>query len=586
MKNVVMKFGGTSVADADAIRRLIAIVSAQAARSGAPPVVVVSAMSKVTDQLLRMTADASRGERGTITSGVDEIRHRHLAAIDALVPLPGRAAVTAEVEQQIEELRAMLTALAILREASPRSCDGIAAAGELLSSRVVAGALQAAGIDTAWVDARKAIVTDDQYTAAAPLTAETGEALKREVAPHLAAGLVPVIGGYVGATRDGVATTLGRGGSDYSAAIIGAGLGVAEIQIWTDVDGMLTADPRVVRDPRVVAHLSFGEASELAYFGAKVLHPSTILPAVSTDIPVRILNSRRPDAPGTLITARPPVNDRPIVALACKRNITVVEVTSTRMLMAHGFLRRLFEVFERYRTAVDVVTTSEVSVSVTIDDDRRLEEIARALREFAEVTIEPQMALLCAVGENLRVDPAFAIRMLAGLDGVPLRMVSQAASRRNVTVVIRDSDLPIAMSRLHNAWFAAPARPPRLRSRPAGERSARPDRGPRPHGPARRVAGAGSGSGDCRPSRYRQRRPPGGVARRRCGDRLFDRRGGGGQRPAARRARDAPRDWHDRLAGPGRSRAAGDVRVSDRRRLGSELRAGREPVRGPRRAGR
>jgi aspartate kinase len=281
--------------------------------------------------------------------------------------------------------------------------------------------------------------------------------LRREVAPHLKAGLVPVVGGYVGATRDGVATTLGRGGSDYSAAIIGAGLGAAEIQIWTDVDGMLTADPRVVRDPRLVAHLSFGEASELAYFGAKVLHPSTILPAVSTDIPVRILNSRRAEATGTLITAKPPVNDRPIVALACKRNITVVEVTSTRMLMAHGFLRRLFEVFERYRTSVDVVTTSEVSVSVTIDDDRRLEEIARALREFAEVTIEPQMALLCAVGENLRVDPAFAIRMLAGLDGVPLRMVSQAASRRNVTVVIRDSDLPIAMSRLHNAWFAGSA---------------------------------------------------------------------------------------------------------------------------------
>jgi aspartate kinase len=457
MKNVVMKFGGTSVADADAIRRLIAIVTAQAARSAAPPVVVVSAMSKVTDQLLRMTADASRGERGTIASGVEEIRHRHLAAIDALVPLPGRAAVTAAVEQHIDELRAMLTALAILREASPRSCDGIAAGGELLSSRVVAGALQAAGIDTVWVDARAAIVTDDQYTAAAPLVAETSDALRREVAPHLAAGRVPVIGGYVGATRDGVATTLGRGGSDYSAAIIGAGLGVDEIQIWTDVDGMLTADPRVVHDPRVVAHLSFGEASELAYFGAKVLHPSTILPAVSTDIPVRILNSRRPDAPGTLITARPPLNDRPIVALACKRNITVVEVTSTRMLMAHGFLRRLFEVFERYRTAVDVVTTSEVSVSVTIDDDRRLEEIALALREFAEVTIEPQMALLCAVGENLRVDPAFAIRMLAGLDGVPLRMVSQAASRRNVTVVIRDSDLPIAMSRLHNAWFAVPA---------------------------------------------------------------------------------------------------------------------------------
>jgi aspartate kinase len=291
----------------------------------------------------------------------------------------------------------------------PRSCDGIAAAGELISSRLVAGALQAAGIDAAWVDARKVIVTDEHYTAAAPLTAETGVALEHEVAPHLAAGRVPVIGGYVGATRDGVATTLGRGGSDYSAAIIGAGLGAA-----VNLD-------RRRRHAHRRSRSRAGPARRVHYRlarhpGSPTLarsHPSTILPAVSTDIPVRILNSRRPDAPGTLITAKPPTSDRPIVALACKRNITVVEVTSTRMLMAHGFLRRLFEVFERYHTSVDVVTTSEVSVSVTIDDDRRLDEIARALREFAEVTIEPHMALLCAVGENLRVDPAFAIRMLA-----------------------------------------------------------------------------------------------------------------------------------------------------------------------------
>ena len=255
-------------------------------------------MSKVTDQLLRMTADASRGERGDVANGVEEIRQRHLAAIDALVPLPSRAAVIAEVEQQIDELRAMLTALAILREASPRSCDGIAAAGELLSSRVVAGALQAAGIDTAWVDARSAIVTDDHYTAAAPLTAETGEALGREVAPHLAAGRVPVIGGFVGATREGVATTLGRGGSDYSAAIIGAGPGRRRNPDLDRRRRHAHRRPPSRARPRVVAHLSFGEASELAYFGAKVLHPSTILPAVSTDIPVRILNSRRPDGAG------------------------------------------------------------------------------------------------------------------------------------------------------------------------------------------------------------------------------------------------------------------------------------------------
>jgi aspartate kinase len=217
-----------------------------------------------------------------------------------------------------------------------------------------------------------------------------------------------------------------------------------EIQIWTDVDGMLTADPRIVESPAVVERLSFAEASELAYFGAKVLHPSTILPAVSAAIPVRILNSRRPSGQGTRITAEPSAADRPVAALACKRRVTVVEITSTRMLMAHGFLRRLFQVFETYKTPVDVVTTSEVSVSVTVDDDRQLPEIVAALEEFAEVSVD----------RNLRTDPGMAIRMLAMLEGVPLRMVSQAASRRNVTVVLSDRDVAAAMSRLHEAAFA------------------------------------------------------------------------------------------------------------------------------------
>jgi aspartate kinase len=427
-------------------------------RERSTPIVVVSAMSGVTDRLLRLANDAATGDRRLAAAGVDELRQRHLDAASALASAARLPELARDIETQIEELRSMLTALSILQDASPRSLDGVASAGELLSSRIVAAALEAAGVDAVWIDARRAVVTDDQYTAASPLTRETADALQRDVAPHVGAGRVPVIGGYVGATRNGVATTLGRGGSDYSAAIVGAGLGVDEIQIWTDVDGMLTADPRVVDDPRVVPHLSFAEASELAYFGAKVLHPSTILPAVAASIPVRILNSRKPDAPGTLITARPPENERAIAALACKRHVTVVEVTSTRMLMAHGFLRQLFEVFERFRTAVDVVTTSEVSVSVTIDDDRRLDEIVEALREFAEVSVEREMALLCAVGENLRADSRLAVRVLAGLDGLPVRMVSQAASRRNLTLVIHDRDVATAMARLHDAWFAALSR--------------------------------------------------------------------------------------------------------------------------------
>jgi aspartate kinase len=261
------------------------------------------------------------------------------------------------------------------------------------------------------------------------------------------------MGGFIGATTQGVTTTLGRGGSDYSAAIVGSCLGVDEIQIWTDVDGMLTADPRIIAEPQLVRQLSFAEASELAYFGAKVLHPSTILPAVARNIPVRILNSRRPEVTGTLITAEARPADGRLSAIACKRGITVVDITSTRMLMAHGFLRRLFEVFERFRTAVDVVTTSEVSVSVTVDDTRRLDAIVENLQKFADVACEPDMAIVCAVGENLRSDQTLFSRAVTSLNRVPLRLVSQAASRRNITFVLKDADVTQAMTFLHEEFF-------------------------------------------------------------------------------------------------------------------------------------
>ena len=248
--------------------------------------------------------------------------------------------------------------------------------GELLSSRIVAAALVHAGL----------AVTDDLHTRASPLMGETAAALRTSVLAVVDAGRIPVLGGFVGATVDGHTTTLGRGGSDYSSTIVGAGIGAVEIQIWTDVDGMLTADPREVPRSRLVPRLSFAEAAELAYFGAKVLHPSTIHPAAERNIPVRILNSRKPDGAGTLITVDPAPGGDSLTAMAAKRDLTVVDITSTRMLMAYGFLRRVFEVFERFTTAVDVVTTSEVSVSVTVDDRRHLGEIVDALSEFAQVS--------------------------------------------------------------------------------------------------------------------------------------------------------------------------------------------------------
>jgi aspartate kinase len=456
----VQKFGGTSVADAAAMGRLITIVRREIDLSGWPPVVVVSAMSGVTDRLFAMAAAAVRGERAEVMRELDELRTRHERAAAELLTEFGRGAVVEALAAQIDDMRAVLTAVAILQEASPRSLDGLAAAGELMSSRVVAAALSEAGVANVWVDPRRVVITNAAHTCATPAPDAIRAAAASRIAPYLDEGRAVVIGGYVGATENGITTTLGRGGSDYSAALIGAALGCREIQIWTDVDGMLTADPRVVADPLVVPALSFGEASELAYFGAKVLHPSTILPAVEQGIPVRILNSRRPENPGTQIDAGVSSTGK-LAALACKRRIAVIEVTSTRMLMAHGFLLRLFEVFERYQTAVDVVTTSEVSVSVTVDDDRHLDAIAEALRQFAEVAVERDMALLCAVGDNLRSDPALSVRVLASLEGFPLRMVSQAASRRNLTVVLHERDLARAMTRLHEQWFVAPVRKPR-----------------------------------------------------------------------------------------------------------------------------
>jgi aspartate kinase len=452
---VVQKFGGTSVADPEAIRRLIEIVRTARTRDGRGPVVVVSAMSKVTDGLLAIASIAGAGRPSDALPRVDELRERHATAVRALVTGPAQTPLLAHIAGQFDQLADIVRALAILREVSPRTLDVVAAMGELLSSRIIAAALTEAGVPAEWVDARCAIVTNGDHTSATPLGAETNAALRKTVKPILDGGKVAVLGGFVGATTDGHTTTLGRGGSDYSGAIVGAGIDAREIQIWTDVDGMLSADPRVITSPRLIAQLSFAEAAELAYFGAKVLHPSTILPAVERNIPVRILNSWKPDGAGTLITAQnEDTSGARLTGLASKKDVTVIDITSTRMLMAYGFLRRVFEVFERFRTAVDMVTTSEVSVSVTVDDRRNLDAIVQALSDFSEVSIESELALLCAVGDSLQEAPEIAARVVSVLEEVPLKMISQAASRRNITVVLRQSDLPHAMQRLHEEFFA------------------------------------------------------------------------------------------------------------------------------------
>jgi aspartate kinase len=459
MRSVVMKFGGSSVADAAAIDRVVSIVAAERDR-GRAPVVVVSALGGVTDRLLALAEVARTGNEAgqniSVFEGLAVLRRRHLDEAARLEADTDGTLVPA-LDRHFEELRSALKEIEQRRSADPALLDVIAASGELLSSRLVGAAMAARGLPAAWVDGRDVIVTNDRHTCAVPQMDETAAAAVARIEPVLAEGRIPIFGGFIARTTEGVTTTLGRGGSDYSASLAGAAIHAEEIQIWTDVDGMLTADPRIVDEAEVVPHLSFAEAAELAYFGAKVLHPSTIFPAVSRNIPVRILNSHRPQAKGTLITADPPPaqTDRPFAALACKRGITILDITSTRMLMAHGFLRRVFEAFEVNETAVDVVTTSEVSVSVTIDDNRRGADIVASLLEIAEVTVEEQMAILTVVGDRLTTNSALAARIVGALTGFPLRMVSQAASRRNVTIVLPEASLAAAMRHLHLVLFSA-----------------------------------------------------------------------------------------------------------------------------------
>jgi aspartate kinase len=328
----------------------------------------------------------------------------------------------------------------------------VSAFGESLSSLIVAQAFRHRGIPALHVDSRELIVTDRRHTQAAPLYAQTYERLGAEV-PPLAAQAVVVMGGFIGATEDGITTTLGRGGSDFTAAIVGAGIGAEEIQIWTDVDGMLTCDPRICEGGHRVKTISFAEAAELAYFGAKVLHPATVVPAIEKNIPVLILNSRRPEIPGTRIIKDSVHTENVAKSIACKRGIVLLNIVSTRMLMAHGFLHRIFEIFDRFATPVDMVATSEVSVSMTIDNAENVEAICRELREFSEVTVERDQALVCLVGENIRHTPGVASRVFRALDDVNIRMISQGASLLNLSVVVADSDLKRSVQSLHSEFF-------------------------------------------------------------------------------------------------------------------------------------
>jgi aspartate kinase len=450
----VLKFGGTSVGSAERISDVARLVRT---RAGDPCLVVVSAMAGVTDLLVGLKTSSKGKERAAIESTLAELEGRHGAALDGLALPEGEVRSCAvALDEEMRRCRELSLGISLLEEVSPRTSDALLAIGELICSRLVAAALRAGGAEAVWIDPREILATNASHGAALADEKETAIRVAMHVVPHLAAGRTVVTGGFVGAAPDGSTTTLGRGGSDYSAALFGAALhdvgrAVGRIEIWTDVDGILTADPRVVPAARLVPEVSYPEAAELAFFGAKVLHPATIRPAVARGIPVAVKNTFRPESPGTVVRQDAPGNG--VRAVAMRSGVTALFVGSPRMLLAHGYAAKVFSVFEKHGVPVDVIATSEVSISITVDEKASLEGVVRDLSEFAEVSLLPHLAVVSVVGKGLRSTAGVAVRIFGAVGDVNVVLISQGASDTNVTFVVDANDAPEALRRLHREFF-------------------------------------------------------------------------------------------------------------------------------------
>lgn len=445
-----MKFGGTSVQDAAAFARAAEIIAGERENS---PVVVTSAMSKVTDALLAAFESAKKGEAENALESLEPHFGRHEKVSEELTGESARKSFHNELDFAKRELGELLTRVS--RRSLPLSMlrDAVVSYGEQLSSRLLAEVLKAKNLNARQTDSRRLIVTDDEYGAAIPIWDDTEKLIQLELQPLLDAGEIPVMGGFIAASRSGETTTLGRGGSDYSAALVGAGLRAREIQIWTDVTGVLTCDPRICGEARTIETLSYEEASELAYFGAKVLHPKTIQPAIDFSIPVRVCNSREPQETGTMILAEGETTESTIKSIAHKTGITILRVSSARMLGSYGFMSALFQIFERYRTVIDVISTSEVSVALTLDNTASIEPIVNELKRLGAVEIETNHAVVCIVGEGLRSTSGLASKIFSTVSDINISLISHGASSVNMTFVVREEKVSEVIKRLHSEFF-------------------------------------------------------------------------------------------------------------------------------------
>ncbi|HET9308239.1 MAG TPA: aspartate kinase [Candidatus Sulfotelmatobacter sp.] len=445
---VVMKFGGTSVEDAAAIQRLIGIVET---RLGSQPVIVVSALAKVTDQLLDAGHAAAQGHLGSALATVRNIYVRHEQLADSLVTGKANHALDHEMRAEFRALESLLHDLEVSRKLDLKAQDQLLGLGECFSSRLVTEALCQAGLNAAHVDARSCIVTDARHGQASPLWDLTNQRLQENLSPLLRAGRVPVLGGFIASTEDGVPTTLGRGGSDFTAAIVGAALAADRVEIWTDVDGVMTTDPKLCSDARVIRKMSFDEAAELAHYGAKVLHPATLAPAMRENIPVYVLNSRRPEGEGTEIVAGANTGKR-ISAITAKRNVAAVDIEFLRG-MDSELLGRVFEVFDQHSCLVDVMGTSLGRISLLVGSTAGLAGIAADLKGVADLRWENHKALVCLVGENIRRQPEVASRVFGAVSDMDVRVICQGASDRTISFLVEESNLEESVRRLHGLFF-------------------------------------------------------------------------------------------------------------------------------------
>ncbi len=448
---VVMKFGGTSVENADAIRRLIRIVQS---RANQQLVIVVSALARVTDQLLEAGQAAANGRLGAALEIVRSMYVRHESLADELVEPESYCTLDRELRKEFAALESLLRELDYVRELDLRTQDRLSGFGECLSSPLVAAALLEAGVSAIHVDARTCIVTEAQHGQAPPLWEETNQRLQDRLGPLLEAGRMPVLGGFIASTLDGTPTTLGRGGSDFSAAIVAAALSASRLEIWTDVDGIMTTDPKLCQDARVIQQMSFEEAAELAHFGAKVLHPATIAPAMRQNIPVYVLNSRSPEGKGTEIVAHAK-NGNVVSAITAKKKVVAVEIESEKLVDSE-FLRNVYSVFSQHSCPVDLMVSSFGRLSLLVSSAAAMPGIAAQLQAVADVRWENHKALVCLVGENIRRQPGVASRVFAAVSDLDVRMACQGASDRTISFLVEEDKAEESVQRLHALFFSQP----------------------------------------------------------------------------------------------------------------------------------